>query len=54
MKIRWCAPSGGGCSEAGVSDVVSAATHDVHPGCTGLMAGPAFEHVVLEFPTLNL
>jgi hypothetical protein len=41
MNVRWCTPSGGGCSKGGVSDVVSAATHDVCPGCTGLMAGPA-------------
>jgi hypothetical protein len=40
MKIRWCAPSGGGCSRGGVSNIVSAATHDVCPGCAGLMASP--------------
>jgi hypothetical protein len=41
MNVRWCAPSGGGCSGGWVSDVVSAATHDVPPGSAGLMAGPA-------------
>ncbi len=41
MSVRWCIPSGGGCSGGGVSDVVSAATHDVCLGCAGLMAGPA-------------
>ncbi len=40
MNVRWCALSGGGCSGGGVSNIVSAATHDVRPGCTGLMAGP--------------
>jgi hypothetical protein len=40
MKIRWCAPSGGGYRGVGISNVVSAATHDVCPGCTGLMASP--------------
>ncbi len=41
MKIRWCALLGGGCSGGGVSNVVSAAIHDVRPGCAGLMVGPA-------------
>jgi hypothetical protein len=41
MNIRWWAPSGGRCSGGGVSNVVSAATHDVCPGCARLMAGPA-------------
>jgi hypothetical protein len=41
MNVRWCAPSVGGCSGVWVSDVVSASTHGVCPGCTGLMAGPA-------------
>jgi hypothetical protein len=41
MKIRWCTLSGGGCSGGGVSNVVHAATHDVCPGCAGLMDGTA-------------
>jgi hypothetical protein len=41
MNVRWCASSGGGCSGGGVSNIVSAATHDVRPGCTRLMAGLA-------------
>jgi hypothetical protein len=41
MNVRWCAPSGGGCSGGRVSDVVSVATHDVHPGCAKLVAGLA-------------
>jgi hypothetical protein len=41
MNVRWCALSGGGCSRGGVTNVVSAATHDDRPGCAGLMAGPA-------------
>ncbi len=41
MNVRWCAPSGGGCSRGGVSNVVSAATHDVCSGCAGLMTSPA-------------
>ncbi len=38
MNVHWCTPSGGGCIGGRVSNVVSAATHDVHPGCAGLMA----------------
>ncbi len=41
MNVRWYAPSGGGYSVGRVSGVVNVATHDVHPGCTGLMAGLA-------------
>ncbi len=40
MNVHWCALSGGGCSRGGVSNVVSAATHDVCLGCAELMAGP--------------
>ncbi len=39
MNVRWCTPSGGGCSGGGVSSVVHAVSHDVRPGCTRLMAG---------------
>jgi hypothetical protein len=39
MNVCWCTPSGGGCSKGRVSNVVSVATHDVCPGCTGLMFG---------------
>jgi hypothetical protein len=39
MNACWCAPSGGGCSGGQVSSIVSVATHDVCPGCAGLMAG---------------
>jgi hypothetical protein len=41
MNVRWYAPSGGGYSGGSVSNVVSVATHGVHPGCAGLMAGLA-------------
>jgi hypothetical protein len=41
MNVSWCTPSGGGSSGGRVSNVVSAATHDVHPGCAGLMASLA-------------
>jgi hypothetical protein len=41
MNVRWRAPSVGGCSGHRVSSVVSVATHDVRPGCAGLMAGLA-------------
>ncbi len=40
MNVRWCTLSGGDCNRGGVSNVVSAATHDVCLGCTRLMAGP--------------
>jgi hypothetical protein len=39
MNVCWCALSGGGCRGGRVSGVVSVATHDVCPGCAGLMAG---------------
>jgi hypothetical protein len=41
MNVRWCTPSGGGCSGGRVTGIVSVATHDVYPGCAGLMAGLA-------------
>jgi hypothetical protein len=41
MNVHWCVLSGGGCSGGGVSNVVSATTYDVCPGCAGLMADPA-------------
>ncbi len=41
MNVRWCTPSGGGFSGGRVSNIVSAATHHVCPGCAGLMAGLA-------------
>jgi hypothetical protein len=41
MNVCRCTPSGRGCSGGGVTNIVSAATHDVCPGCAGLMAGPA-------------
>jgi hypothetical protein len=41
MSVCWCAPSGGGYIGGGVSGIVRAANHNVHLGCTGLMAGLA-------------
>jgi hypothetical protein len=41
MNVRWCIPSSGGCRGGGVSNVVSAATHDVCLGCAGQVASPA-------------
>jgi hypothetical protein len=41
MNVCWCAPSGGGCSIGKVSGIVGVATHDVRPGCAGLMGGLA-------------
>jgi hypothetical protein len=41
MNACWCTSSGGECIGGGVSNVVSAATHDVFPGSSKLMASPA-------------
>ncbi len=41
MNVRWCIPSGGGCSGGRVTSNLSVATHDVCPGHAGLMAGLA-------------
>jgi hypothetical protein len=46
--------SGGGCSRGGVSDIVSAATHDVCPGCTRLMAGPVQRACCADVANLDL
>jgi hypothetical protein len=54
MNVRWCALSGKGCSGGGVSNVVSAATHDDRPGCTRLMAVPVQRACGAGVANLNL
>jgi hypothetical protein len=41
MIVHWCTQSGGVCSIGRVSSIVNVATHDVCPGCAGLMDGLA-------------
>ncbi len=57
MNVRWCASSGGECSGGRVTGVVCVASHDVHPGCTGLMAGlvrQAYEAVVANLDLVSV